>query len=196
MAPLLASAPASTPAATVADTASQRAMEGHALLQTAAQRELAESVAKVHARLGEIAEREVIAHHVTEIHNDNRQSLVAHLTQAHFSPTLVHNTLNSYTQNSTRENNFHVHVEPTTGHATAHAPASSSSGPMHPAATRQLANDVEIHNDGKRTKKELKELTDLVPMAIEDKAKRAVEEAAPVANKKPKAEPKAKHAKH
>jgi hypothetical protein len=161
-------------------------MEGHALLQTAAQRELAESVAKVHERLGELAERRVFANHVTEVHNDNRQSVVAHLTQAHFNPTLVHQTLNSYTQNSTRENNFHVHVDPT-GHVSAPAvhPSSSSSGPMHPAATRQLADEVEIHGAGKRTKKELKELTDLVPMSIEDN-KRGIEDAS-APNKKSRA---------
>jgi hypothetical protein len=175
--------PLPTATATVANTASQRALEGHMILQTAAKREMAESLARVHERLGEVEKREVVAHHVTEIHNDNRQSLVAHLTQAHFSPTLVHNTLNSYTMNSMRENSFHVHVDPT-GHVSAPA-ASSSSGPMHPAATRQLADEVEIHGAGKRTKKELKELADMVPMSIEDK-KRAIEDAA-VPNKKPRA---------
>jgi hypothetical protein len=69
---------------------------------------------------------------------------------------------------------------------------------MHPAATRQLADEVETHGAAKRTKKELKELLDTVPMAIENKKRaaskpledrpRPLEDAPPPApNKKPRA---------
>jgi hypothetical protein len=79
--------------------------------------------------------------------------VVEHLTHTNFNPMLVHQTFNAYANNTTRENNLYVHISPTTGEASASS-SSSSHTAAHPAATRQIANDLEIHHAGKRPKKE------------------------------------------
>ena len=147
---------------------SAQALQAHTQMQDAAQRELMEGVTKVHDKIAAFEERERVSKVVTQTHTDNRKSVVEHLTHAHFHAPTVHNVLNAYSDNSTRENNLHVHIHPTTGEATAQQSTSSSSGggtgaaTAHPSKVRQLANDLEFEH----LRKHPKTLTDITRATV------------------------------